>query len=341
NVAIGRTVSGHSYDNGGSTNFNTENLTNGDGVDTCERFNGYNIYFNIYLQTTYNIKLSRLVFKGNFSSNATYFQNYDNTYDWPFYITDSFRTEVPHTVDFDIQRTGSYIYFYIWFDYINSFEIELCEIEIIGCETDHYGEDCLPCNKSKNCEVCDVNNGACYVCSEGYTGPNCSINTENVALQSDTSLYYYEDHHFFHHSNYLPSYRLFDGYTKEPSCIDLSLWERLKYHMSIMLQNVYNIKDMQFYFINTGNATIKFNYQLQFCCSSHYPYEYSGVEDIPAFTSSVIKIIYPIQESIIYTRFSFSLNNVTETSIPSLSICEVEMYGKTLSIYKQFCILKL
>ncbi|XP_061185197.1 uncharacterized protein LOC133193255 [Saccostrea echinata] len=168
---------------------------------------------------------------GNLTTNGTNGYCYDNTYTWPFYEIGNFRTEIPHIVEFEAQRTASYLYFYLWEPYSNTVEIELCEIEITGCEVDHYGEDCLPCNKSDNCEVCDVNNGACYVCRENYTGPDCSINNENVALQTDTWLYYSDS---FLYYMYLPSHRLFDGSTTQPSCIDFtSSWTGKTYYLDM------------------------------------------------------------------------------------------------------------
>ncbi|XP_062570478.1 uncharacterized protein LOC134232517 [Saccostrea cucullata] len=175
NLAFGRNVTGYYSGTDISTNLNTGNLTDGDGINTCESLSGTYFRFQIGLQKTYTIESSRLVFKGPSTTNGTSMYFFDSTHDWPFDEDINYRTEIPHTVVFEAQRTGRDFFFNLWQTPSIAIEIELCEIELNGCEVDHYGEDCLPCNKSENCEVCDVNNGACYVCREGYMGPNCSM----------------------------------------------------------------------------------------------------------------------------------------------------------------------
>ncbi|XP_052695786.1 uncharacterized protein LOC128174215 [Crassostrea angulata] len=36
--------------------------------------------------------------------------------------------------------------------------LEICEIEVYGCETGKYGDNCTPC---EGCKTCDINNGNC------------------------------------------------------------------------------------------------------------------------------------------------------------------------------------
>lgn len=50
----------------------------------------------------------------------------------------------------------------------------------LGCEVGHFGSDCQPCTKDDKCVYCDVNDGDCYVCRHGYTGPNCSISNYHL-----------------------------------------------------------------------------------------------------------------------------------------------------------------
>ncbi|XP_062587325.1 uncharacterized protein LOC134248960, partial [Saccostrea cucullata] len=174
NLAFGRNVTGYQDLYVGKPLQISGNLTDGDRTGTCEHFSGDYFEFHINLQKMYTIKSSRLIFKGNFTTNGANIFCYDDTRTWPYYELGSYRRENPQTVKFEAQRTGTTIYFYVWVPSSNTIEIELCEIEMYGCEVDHYGDDCLPCNKSDNCKVCDVNNGACYVCKKGYTGSNCS-----------------------------------------------------------------------------------------------------------------------------------------------------------------------
>ncbi|XP_062594991.1 uncharacterized protein LOC134256361, partial [Saccostrea cucullata] len=48
--------------------------------------------------------------------------------------------------------------------------LEICEVEIKGCEVNKYGEDCIFCGES--CKVCDIIEG-CTHCSGNLTGPKC------------------------------------------------------------------------------------------------------------------------------------------------------------------------
>nr|XP_022310844.1 cell death abnormality protein 1-like [Crassostrea virginica] len=57
---------------------------------------------------------------------------------------------------------------------------ELCEVEVYGCPSQKYGENCsLLC--SQNCQEghCDIVTGACLGCSIGYTGQICTEECRN------------------------------------------------------------------------------------------------------------------------------------------------------------------
>nr|XP_022306632.1 protein draper-like isoform X1 [Crassostrea virginica] len=51
---------------------------------------------------------------------------------------------------------------------------ELCEIQVYGCPTSSYGENCsLPCPENCQKQRCDIVEGRCLGCLTGYTGPRC------------------------------------------------------------------------------------------------------------------------------------------------------------------------
>lgn len=48
--------------------------------------------------------------------------------------------------------------------------LEICEIEINGCEIGKYGDDCISC---QGCQTCNIESGKC-VCNNTHYGPTCS-----------------------------------------------------------------------------------------------------------------------------------------------------------------------
>nr|XP_034321119.1 receptor-type tyrosine-protein phosphatase epsilon-like isoform X2 [Crassostrea gigas] len=48
--------------------------------------------------------------------------------------------------------------------------LEICEVQIYGCELNHYGENCTSCGIG--CEVCDITSG-CTKCLSGHVFPAC------------------------------------------------------------------------------------------------------------------------------------------------------------------------
>lgn len=58
---------------------------------------------------------------------------------------------------------------------------ELCELEVYGCpRSGFYGEDCsLPCSQYCQGENCNLIDGTCSVCVDGYTGAKCNKKCSN------------------------------------------------------------------------------------------------------------------------------------------------------------------
>ncbi|XP_061179773.1 receptor-type tyrosine-protein phosphatase epsilon-like isoform X3 [Saccostrea echinata] len=48
--------------------------------------------------------------------------------------------------------------------------LEVCEVEVYGCEVNHFGENCTSCGDP--CEKCDIVKG-CQQCQTGFTGKTC------------------------------------------------------------------------------------------------------------------------------------------------------------------------
>ncbi|XP_056003373.1 uncharacterized protein LOC125657435 isoform X1 [Ostrea edulis] len=327
NIALGRNVTGYHY-NPDYTPINSGNLTDGNIMNTCESFEGYRFFISVDLGKTYNIKSSVLKFKGNYSGNTS-LQYYDSSHDWPFYVYKTYIRDIPQTIEVDVQRTGRWIYFNFWDHVGETTELELCEIEIYGCETDYFGNDCQPCIKNDNCEVCDVNNGECYVCNTSYTGPNCSMSTDNVVLQKETRLYSYDG--YLYGYLYLPSYLLVDGYTTQPSCIDFKSYLNGTTFISYTyFWSWYNIKSVRLYFIYEGDADVYVNYTVGYYTS----HSHSGIERIFANTTEVM---VPFPHQVYYLLLSFSVVEIAEMNNVPVLLCEIEVNGCPANHYGSPC----
>ncbi|XP_056003380.1 uncharacterized protein LOC125662467 [Ostrea edulis] len=326
NIALGRNVTVYFYNP--FRTFSTTNLTDGSNT-TCESLEGRQISFRIDLGKAYSIKSSVLTFKGYYSGNTT-LQYHDDSNDWPHYVYKTFVTEIPQRVEFDVQRTGKLIVYDFRKHMTDALEFEFCEIGIYGCETDHFGSDCQQCIKNDNCEVCDVNNGECYVCKEGYTGPNCSMSTDNVALHKSTELYSNDEYRVF-----LPSYLLVDGDTTQPSCIDFkSYLNGTIFTFNVYLGDVYNVNGVRLYFTYEGAADNYVNYTVGY--STSHPH--SGIERISANSTEVI-IPFPhkIYQNL-YIAFTLLVDEIAEMNDVPVLLCEIEVNGCPPNHYDGSCV---
>ncbi|XP_065941041.1 uncharacterized protein [Magallana gigas] len=116
---------------------------------------------------------------------------------------------LPTIVEEDCERTARYIWIY---QSNKSYHdlcpvLEICEIQVYGCETVHYGENCSSnCNHCQNTATCGITNGECddngcaspvyqpplcKECKTGYYGEDCSKkcdhckNNASCTLQSE------------------------------------------------------------------------------------------------------------------------------------------------------------
>nr|XP_034322727.1 multiple epidermal growth factor-like domains protein 10 isoform X2 [Crassostrea gigas] len=70
---------------------------------------------------------------------------------------------LPHIIDIPCKHTARYVIVETTYDApeddpVAGAMLEICEIEVSGCETGQYGDDCLPCQR---CETCEINSGMC------------------------------------------------------------------------------------------------------------------------------------------------------------------------------------
>nr|XP_022311328.1 protein draper-like isoform X2 [Crassostrea virginica] len=98
---------------------------------------------------------------------------------------------LPTIIEKDCERTASYVWFYQ--DKGNGHEVpmlEICEVQVVGCETGRYGENCSnTCDHCKNKDHCNITSGSCDIhgcanqnmipplcshCLSGLYGTNCS-----------------------------------------------------------------------------------------------------------------------------------------------------------------------
>eukprot|EP00105_Crassostrea_gigas_P042103 XP_019926251.1 PREDICTED: uncharacterized protein LOC109619771 [Crassostrea gigas] len=82
----------------------------------------------------------------------------------------------PNIIDIPCRYTARYVIVETTYDAPedNKFSeigpiLEICEIEIYGCESGKYGDYCQPC---EGCKSCDINSGHCE-CSPHYYGEMC------------------------------------------------------------------------------------------------------------------------------------------------------------------------
>ncbi|XP_065921745.1 uncharacterized protein [Magallana gigas] len=89
---------------------------------------------------------------------------------------------LPHIIDIPCKHTVRYVIVETTYDApeddpTTGAILEICEIEVYGCETGEYGDDCKPCSE---CKTCDVNNGICgdsmvsIECTGENNLPGCS-----------------------------------------------------------------------------------------------------------------------------------------------------------------------
>nr|XP_022309501.1 uncharacterized protein LOC111115154 isoform X2 [Crassostrea virginica] len=57
--------------------------------------------------------------------------------------------------------------------------INICEVNVTGCDIGHYGDECLECSSHCVNNTCQMQVGYCFDCEDGYTGPMC----EKVCLE--------------------------------------------------------------------------------------------------------------------------------------------------------------
>nr|XP_022309502.1 receptor-type tyrosine-protein phosphatase zeta-like [Crassostrea virginica] len=51
--------------------------------------------------------------------------------------------------------------------------INICEVNVTGCDIGHYGDECLECPSHCTNNTCQIKVGHCFDCEDGYTGPMC------------------------------------------------------------------------------------------------------------------------------------------------------------------------
>ncbi|XP_065941969.1 uncharacterized protein [Magallana gigas] len=74
----------------------------------------------------------------------------------------------PDIIDIPCKQTARYVIVELTYDahedeITGGAILEICEIEVYGCEVDTYGVDCMPCI---GCQYCDISSGVCDACEE-------------------------------------------------------------------------------------------------------------------------------------------------------------------------------
>uniref|UniRef100_A0A8W8NPK4 protein-tyrosine-phosphatase n=1 Tax=Magallana gigas TaxID=29159 RepID=A0A8W8NPK4_MAGGI len=114
--------------------------------------------------------------------------------------TDTGIVTLPKIVEEDCERTARYIWIYQnnYHDGDNSPIVEICEVQVFGCEVGYYGRNCTnKCDHCKNSVTCGVQNGECdalgcindgyqpplcKACNDGKYGMNCRFNCSRHCL---------------------------------------------------------------------------------------------------------------------------------------------------------------
>ncbi|XP_065938287.1 protein draper-like [Magallana gigas] len=148
-------------------------------------------WLRIDLGTVYSVKSVKLWYRGDRGSayyNTLRLRGYslrvsnDTTVPPPesSCYNDPGNVTLPTIVEEDCETTAQYIWIYQ--SNISHFSdpcpiLAICEVQVFGCETGHYGEDCAKkCDHCKNNATCGIQNGECDdngCASPGYQPPLC------------------------------------------------------------------------------------------------------------------------------------------------------------------------
>lgn len=165
---------------------------------TSDQCNITEAWLRIDLRRVYNIKSVKFWYRTdrNDGKNTVRLPGYSilvSNESWPnsSCYRDPKSRNLPSVIENECRATTQYIWFYQ--SYVSAIDcapmLEICEVQVYGCDLPYYGEDCSKiCGLCKS-GVCDIDNGqcdssgcihqefqapACNECVAGFYGPNCT-----------------------------------------------------------------------------------------------------------------------------------------------------------------------
>lgn len=292
-------------------------LTDGMGSVTCVSVN-LSLNVNYRLEKNFSSTIIKVHFKEPHNASLTIYIN--GFYSW-YQPTDT--TEVIIVG----QRTLETIRL----NFDSTEPIEVCEIEMMGCEKNYFGDGCTPCDLPVNCEVCDVLTGSCYRCLSNLTGPDCVQENKNIILGnipdglSPWYLYYNEKKLYE-----IDGFLLTDGLINKSNCQSFAELP-LRIHIWAGFNRLFYIGMLKFYmlFDNIPDAE---NVILQFDVSGS-SHKWHG--NFSVSVDGTYSLPYTKYSGYIFIQIAFVYTNVSWSS--KAYVCELEVNGCPSESYGTPC----
>lgn len=209
--------------------------------------------------------------------------------------------------------------------------LEVCEIEMIGCEKNSFGDGCTSCTLPENCEDCDVLTGSCYRCLSNLTGPNCLQENDNIILRNIPAIMF-ASYHTDTTSYSVDPFLLTDGLLNKSNCQSFA-----EVHVPTVVRifvntlKYYSIKKIKFHMLfdnipDAGNIILQFAVNdYKSIWHGNFSFSEDGIYSLP-----YVKNAHALDINI-----AFAYTNVSSST--KAYVCELEVNGCPSGFYGTPC----